>query len=128
MILEGHDIPNEFSIIQQCLYVYAFVPEKYWVQYPAHICYFNRDGLISIYDEAEWEMRDMISSYPFDLNLFNENTNYVRDRSLGKSCHRARVKIDNLLFSASTENAIELSRIRAKLCIGQDLTGFFQAK
>lgn len=121
-------VPNDFSFIQQYLLDKKYISEPFWISYPAHINYFNRDGLISICNEAGWQVIDIIGSYPIDFNLFNENTNYVDNKPVGKSCHQARIDIENLLFSAAPEKTIEMYRIFAQIGIGRGIVGFFQKK
>ncbi len=120
------EVPNDFSFIQQYLLEKDYVSYPYWIAYPAHISYFNRDGLISICKESNWQMKEIIGSYSIEFNLFNENTNYVNNKSVGKSCHKARIDIENALFGNYPEKVIEMYRIFGEIGIGRGIVGFFQ--
>ncbi len=121
-------MPNDFSVIQKYLYDKEYISEPFWIKKPDHISYFNKDGLIAICNEVGYEFKYIISDYPIDLNLFNENTNYIKDSSKGKSCHHTRIVAENLIHSISMEKSIELYEILAQLGIGRQIIAFFQKK
>lgn len=120
------EVPNDFSVVQRYLIGKEHISQPFWIAQPDHISYFNREGLISICREAGWECLDTMGDFPIDFNLFNENTNYVEDRSKGKSCHRARIAIENLLHSISVEKTNELYNILSMMGLGRQIIDFFR--
>ncbi len=72
-----------------------------------------------------WRRSIILADFPIELNLFNENTNYVEDRSKGKSCHWVRIVIENLLHSISIEKTNELYSILSMMGWGRQIIGFF---
>ncbi|MHB8917543.1 MAG: class I SAM-dependent methyltransferase [Desulfocucumaceae bacterium] len=122
------EVPNDFSTVQKCIFRNGYISKTFWVVSPDHISYFNKDGLTAICDEVGWLCRDIIGDYPIDLNLFNEMTNYIENRPVGKLAHKARVEIENLIHSISSEKTIELYRVLAQLGLGREIIGFFQLK
>ncbi|MNI35168.1 hypothetical protein D3C73_891810 [compost metagenome] len=122
------DVPNDFSVIQKLVYENDLISNPFWVGSPDHISYFNRDGLIAVCDAAGWSHKFSMGDYPIDLNILNENTNYIKDKSKGKSCHNQRVAIENLLFKISIEKTNKLYEAMAELGLGRSVIGFFQLK
>lgn len=120
------EVPNDFSLLQQHLYEQGQINEPFWVAAPDHINYFNQEGLIKLCQEAGWQHLDTIGDFPIDWNLFNINTNYVLDKSKGKSCHHARVNLENYLFSLSVEKTNNLYRCLAELGLGRQIISFFR--
>ena len=120
------EVPNDFSVLQIDLYEREFVKKPFWVVTPDHISYFNRDGLINLCKEAGWEVQDILTDYPIDFSLFNINTNYVLNPAVGKSCHRERIMIENLMHHISPTKTIEFYRALAELGLGREIIGFFK--
>lgn len=119
------EVPNDFSVVQKYLSENKYISKQFWIAEPDHISYFNRDGLISICEDAGWKCVYTMGDFPIDFNLFNENTDYVEDRSKGKSCHRSRIAIENLLHSISAEKTNELYNILSTMGLGRQIIGFF---
>lgn len=118
------EVPNDFSILHQYLLERGQVDHPFWVAAPDHVSYFGPEGLVALAREAGWDVKDLTSDYPIDLCLINPLTNYVKDRSLGKSCHKARVETENLLHTISPEKTIALYRALADIGLGRVLTAF----
>lgn len=119
------EVPNDFSTVQKYLLDKKYIDKEFWVVIPDHISYFNKEGLTNICKEAGWDKYKIISDYPVDLNLFNDNTNYVKDKSKGKSVHMERIEIENLLHSISIDKTNRLYEIMADIGIGRQIIGFF---
>lgn len=49
------------------------------------------------------------------------------DKRVGKSCHRSRVEIENLMHRLSPEKTIKVYEAIAELGLGLELIGFFKA-
>lgn len=119
------EVPNDFSIVQKYLSENKYISRPFWVAEPEHISYFNREGLISICQEAGWKCLYTMGDFPIEFNLFNKNTNYEEDESKGKSCHLTRVVIENLLHSISVEKTNELYSILSMMGLGRQIIGYF---
>lgn len=122
------EVPNDFSILQNYLLKKNYINNKFWIAYPDHISYFNKDGLENLARRAGWKCYFTLTGYPIDFNLVNQNTNYIRDKTLGKSCHVARIELENLIYSISFEKAINYGRSLAELGLGRDIVSFFKPK
>jgi 2-polyprenyl-3-methyl-5-hydroxy-6-metoxy-1,4-benzoquinol methylase len=120
------EVPNDFSALQTRLLESGRIPAPFWVVSPDHISYFNQGGLRRLAMDAGLKLSSVMSDFPIDFALCNENTNYVVDKSKGKSCHRVRVELDNLIHEISPEGANCLYEALGSLGLGRQIIGFFQ--
>lgn len=120
------EVPNDFSVLHEYLLENSHIDNKFWIAYPDHLSYFNKDGLVNLLKDNNFKLIDLITDFPIDLNLVNEDTNYVKDKSKGKNVHFARVEIENLLSGISLEQTLNMYRILAKMGIGRNIIGFFK--
>lgn len=120
------EVPNDFSILQNYLLSNNIIEKPFWIALPDHLSYFNKEGLNNLAKDAGLNAKFTISDNPIDLCLLNENTNYINDKSKGKSCHNSRVKIDNLIHSISIEKAVNYYNSLAELGLGRQIISFFQ--
>ncbi len=119
------EVPNDFSVLQKHLMDTGRIDREFWVAYPDHLSYFNFEGLKALFEQNDWSTIEITCDFPIDMNLLNENTNYVMDKTKGKSVHFARIEWENLLDSISIENANELFAVYAKMGLGRNLIGYF---
>jgi 2-polyprenyl-3-methyl-5-hydroxy-6-metoxy-1,4-benzoquinol methylase len=119
------EVPNDFSKLQIYLFENNIIENQFWIALPDHLSYFNKEGLNNLCKDAGWENLLTISDYPIDLLLLNENTNYSKDKSKGRSCHLQRIRTENLLNSISTEKTVALHKAYADLGLGRQIIGFY---
>lgn len=119
-------VPNDFSYLQEHFYNHGIVKKPHWVAPLDHISYFNRDGLINICKAAGFECVDFLCDQLIELFALNPITNYFEDKSTGKSCHLARIEMENIFHAISPHKTIELYRILGDLGIGRELIGVFK--
>lgn len=119
------EVPNDFSVLQKYLLENGHIDNEYWVAYPDHLSYFNKEGLIELAKEANLNPVFFMGDFPIDLYLLNPNTNYNRDKTKGKSCYLSRLRFENLANSVSVEGTINLYKALMDLGFGRALTGFF---
>ncbi len=122
------EVPNDFSVIQEHLLAGGHVSRAFWVGVPDHLSYFNRHGLVALGEASGWSMRRVLGDFPIDFFLCHEATNYVENKAVGKSCHQARVELENLMHTQSPEKTNALYEALADLGLGRVLIGFFQRK
>ena len=120
------EVPNDFSIPQKRALELNFIDNEFWIAVPDHISYFNKDGLIKISKESGWELEELIGDFPIDFNLFNENSNYVRDRYKGKGAHKQRYLIENLFHSISIEKTNKLYEALGDMGLGRQIIALFK--
>ncbi len=120
------EVPNDFSEMQKRLFEKNHIQRNYWVVTPDHISYFNRRGLRNLMEACGFIEVKVQGDFPIDFFLFNENTNYILNPNVGKSCHAARLEVENLLHNLSASGAIEMYEAMGKMGIGRQITGFYQ--
>jgi len=121
------EVPNDFSVLQDYLLKKNHVDRKYWVAIPDHLSYFNKQGLENLMSSKGWKTISCLGDFPIDWNLLNPNTNYVSDKTKGKSCYRERIEIENLIHSQPMEKIVDFYAAMAEVGFGRGITGFFRA-
>ena len=121
-------VPNDFSIVQLTAKKLGLIENEFWVAPPDHLSYFNYRSLVNIVESTGWNVIEAISDFPIDWFLYNDNSNYVMDKKVGKAAHKARVMLDNMISDLPAEDVIEFYSSMAKLGIGRDITVFVQSK
>ena len=119
------EVPNDFSALQRFLYSSNIIHQEFWIAIPDHISYFNKEGLEKICSEAGWRSFRILSDFPIDFNLANQDANYVTDRTKGKEAHIQRILLDNLFSDISIEKTNRLYEALADLGLGRQIIGIF---
>lgn len=119
-------IANSFSPLHKYLYETGSLTDTFWVYEDAGVInYFNRKGLQKLFESNGFKCIDCYSDSYIDFSLFNENTNYYTHPEVGKSCHKARVRLENLFHDISVEKTLEMSKIMADMELGRFMVFFF---
>jgi 2-polyprenyl-3-methyl-5-hydroxy-6-metoxy-1,4-benzoquinol methylase len=121
-------VPNDYSLLQIHALNNNFVEDRYWVTPPDHLNYFNKDSLVMLLDESGFDCRDLFSNFPIEFYLFNDATNYQKNKNVGKSVHKSRVILENTISTVPFDNAMNLYRAFAEAGLGRNITGLFQKK
>jgi 2-polyprenyl-3-methyl-5-hydroxy-6-metoxy-1,4-benzoquinol methylase len=120
------EVPNDFSQIQLYLKKTKTVKSDYWVITPDHISYFNLESLNKLTESKGFKNVDAISDFPIEFFLFNNNSNYVINKKVGKDSHYARILIENYLSSLPKDSYLEFCRSLAKIGLGRQIIGFYK--
>jgi 2-polyprenyl-3-methyl-5-hydroxy-6-metoxy-1,4-benzoquinol methylase len=120
------EVPNDFSALQRKALELKLIDREFWIAVPDHISYFNKEGLIKISRKAGWKLEVLVGDFPIDFNLFNENSNYVKDRSKGKAAHKQRYVLENLLHSISIEKVNKFYEVLGDLGLGRQIIALFR--
>jgi 2-polyprenyl-3-methyl-5-hydroxy-6-metoxy-1,4-benzoquinol methylase len=119
------EVPNDFSVIQNYLIQNGQVDKPFWVTFPDHLSYFNKDGLVNLAKDAGLRLVFAMGDFPIDINLMSPDTNYFRDKTKGKSCYKTKLAFENLIHSISLEDSVNFYSSLMNLGIGRCLTAFF---
>lgn len=117
-------VPNDFSRLQHVAMTTGLIDSCFWIALPDHLNYFSADSLRSVATRTGWLCRDLLGDFPVDWFLFNAQSNYVADRSKGKSAHHARIALENLILEADPREATAFFAGLARVGMGRDLTAF----
>jgi 2-polyprenyl-3-methyl-5-hydroxy-6-metoxy-1,4-benzoquinol methylase len=117
------EVPNDYSSFQQLLLDRKFSPNT-WFSPPEHLHYFNANSLVDFIKCLGFKIHLVLSDFPIELFLLNENSNYSRDKSLGKGAHRARVTANNFILQSGFEKYIEYYSASAEVGLGRQIIVF----
>jgi len=121
------DVPNEFNNFQTAgRDVHGL--DDWWVAPPNHLNYFSKDSLSNLLKHMGFEIKICESSFPLEIFLlFGEN--YVKDRKIGRACHKKRVKFEqNLRINGKTSVLRNFYRSLAEMNLGRQITIYSRLK
>jgi 2-polyprenyl-3-methyl-5-hydroxy-6-metoxy-1,4-benzoquinol methylase len=116
--------PNDFSPLQEYLLEKGHIDKSFWLHYPDHISYFNKDNMTCLLTCLGFSIEAVLASNPIDLNLLNDNGNYIKDPAKGKNTYFHIVRTDNFLASLNSEKWLDLYKAYADLGLGRNLAYF----
>jgi SAM-dependent methyltransferase len=117
------EVPNDFSSFQGLL-VKLDCTEETWVNPPEHLSYFNTKSLKALLENQGFELLSLQADFPIEQFLINENSNYWKNRKLGKGAHLTRVIVTNYLAEKSLDRLIDYQEAAADLEFGRLLTAY----
>lgn len=118
--------PNDFSNLQEELLEKKYIDVMTWIAPPAHLSYFTLNSLKNLIQHCNLNVYDYYVEYPIDFDLFVENTNYVKNKDVGKYSHLKRLRVDNFLCKQSIPKTIEYYKKLAELNVGRDIVIFIK--
>lgn len=117
-------VPNDFSDLQADLRARGIVDKEYWVAPPQHLQYFRTDRFGAFAGACGLEMVDVLGDFPIEVFLYHPASNYVRDPSVGKAAHQARVMVDLLCARYGLERFAAFCRAAAAVGLARAFTAF----
>lgn len=121
------DVPNDFSNLQTELYDKKHVSKEYWVVVPDHLIYFTPKSLTNLCESFGFEKRKLVTDFPIEWYLINENSNYVNNKEFGSQAHKSRLFVENFIHNDNDlEQSIAFFEALAMINQGRVITGFFQ--
>lgn len=113
--------PNDFSCLHEHLLEKHLVSHQWWLDYPEHLSYFNKEGMSNLLTHLGFRIRGIIGENPIDLNLLNDNSNYVEDETKGRNTHMFRVRLDNFLGGIDRQELLRLYETLGSMGLGRNL-------
>ena len=68
-----------------------------------------------------FKIHSIVADNPVDLNLLNDNSNYIEDPSKGKNIHFFRVRSENFLGRLNSDKLLQLYEILGSMGVGRNL-------
>lgn len=123
------NVPNDFNILQNYYLRINRIKRNNapWVTFE-HINYFNSHSLSDIF-KKKYSKISMMTDYPIDQFLLNDNTNYYKYKEFGKVANNIRMKFYSLFVGSKLipiEDYINFCEASAKINLGRTLTGVFR--
>jgi 2-polyprenyl-3-methyl-5-hydroxy-6-metoxy-1,4-benzoquinol methylase len=115
-------VPNDYCDLQKLAMDKGYIDREFWFAPPDHLTYFNTKNIKLFMQDCQFVVKDMFSSFPIDFFLFHPGSNYIADRTRGKSAHFARIDIDLLLAREGMDKFLALYRAMANCGVGRDMT------
>jgi 2-polyprenyl-3-methyl-5-hydroxy-6-metoxy-1,4-benzoquinol methylase len=119
-------VPNDFSDLQLEAVRRGYGKENFWVSIPSHLNYFNVDSFRKFLISNGFNIVGILADFPTDFYLFHSASNYVFNKNEGRSAHKARIEIENLLAKKSIESLIAYREGCAKAGVGRNLVAYCQ--
>jgi SAM-dependent methyltransferase len=117
-------VPNDDSYYNREVVRRGFAVPDFFKAYPDHLNYFGFDTFDKLVRGAGFDVVNRLGSFPISFFLFNNDSNYRRDRSLGKNCHWARVGIDLLIARQGLDKWTAFRKGCGEAGIGNDVIFF----
>lgn len=114
-------VPNDFSDLQLSALAKGKIDSEFWVAPHEHMSYFNSETLPEVFIKADLAPVEVLGDFPIDFNLFNDNSNYIKQPSNGKSCHLQRLAIENLLAQKSAGSLVAFRRGCGQAGLGRNV-------
>lgn len=118
-------VPQDFSEFQQLMMEKKLTTETWFVP-PDHLNYFNLTSFLEIIKYCDYECIEMLADFSIEQFIANSNSNYAKDKSVGKGAHQARITIENFLINADLDAYIGFASNAAKLGFGRNLTAYLR--
>jgi SAM-dependent methyltransferase len=113
--------PNDFSPLHEHLLSNQFISKKFWLCYPGHLSYFNKESMTNLLSDTGFNLKSVVADNPIDLNLLNDNSNYIEDPLKGEKTHYFRVRTDNFLAGLDANKLLQIYEILGSMGVGRDL-------
>lgn len=103
-------VPNDNSYLQRNAVDKDLAPDLFWVAPTEHMSYFTQDSLKNLATSCGLKVVDVLGDFPIDFFLFNETTNYLKNKNAGPFCHQARIQLDNMICREGAEKLVSFRR------------------
>ncbi len=100
------EVPNDFSDLQKYLSDHNLLDSHYWISPPDHLSYFTEESLSNVALRSGFVPQLTLGSFPIEIFLLGEESNYNKDPARGKSAHHARCLFDAFIFDAYGVDAL----------------------
>ena len=114
-------VPNDFSELHNHLLKEKYITKEWWLDYPEHLSYFNKSSMNNLVQDLGFCVRAIVAGNPIDLNLLNDNSNYIKHKSKGKNTHIFRMRMNSFMSGVDREKMLHLYEVLGSMGIGRTL-------
>ena len=123
------EVPNDFSELQGYLADSNFISNQYWICPPDHLSYFSEVSLCQLLADNGFTHQLTLGSFPIEIFLLGEESNYNKHPDRGKSAHHARCLFDIFMFDTYGIEALFNLYTNRPICnISRTITCIFFSK
>lgn len=119
-------VPNDGTHYQEDLLARGQIDERWWINIPDHLSYFDAPSLKAAAEATGWQCLDIQADFPIDWFLALESSNYVRDPSLGAEANNARIQIERAISANGDSVANKFYSVLAELGLGRNITVYLK--
>ncbi|HXG69651.1 MAG TPA: class I SAM-dependent methyltransferase [Gemmatimonadaceae bacterium] len=119
-------VPNDFSALQNEIFVRGATESEYWFAPPQHLQYFNSENFGGFATACGFEIVDLVGDFPIELYLLHPGSNYVTDRANGPAAHRARMRVDLFVAKQGIERYADLCRAMLAAGLSRTITAYLR--
>jgi 2-polyprenyl-3-methyl-5-hydroxy-6-metoxy-1,4-benzoquinol methylase len=113
--------PNDNTPYQKLLQEKNMADSNYFMALE-HLNYINSLNGKEYFEANNWSVKDTFTSFPVQWFLANENSNYLKNPSVGKGADNARQFIETHIYNKYGVDALlELGRAYANVGMGRDV-------
>jgi len=120
-------VPNDYSEFQQFLLDKDYSSNT-WLCPPDHLHYFTFESLSNLLVSLGYEIVVSMGEFPIELFLTNENSNYVKNKEVGKASHKSRIEVDNFLFEQGIKKYINYYKASAEIGLSRQVVMYAKLK
>ena len=77
--------------------------------------------MTNLLSDTGFNLKSVVADNPIDLNLLNDNSNYIEDPLKGEKTHYFRVRTDNFLAGLDANKLLQIYEILGSMGVGRDL-------
>lgn len=120
--------PNDFSDLQKTILEKTAIEKQWWIGYPDHLSYFNSQSMSLFLEKNSFDVHSIVGDFPIEFCLFGKNTDYVSDKTNGKTAHAIRMSFDNYVFTQSPHVLLEVYEKLGSVGVGRNLLYYCKMK
>lgn len=121
------EVPNDFSKLQNYLLQKDHISEEYWIATPDHLSYFTEQSIIKMVTSYGFVHKQTLGSFPIEIFLLGDKTNYTKNKEVGSSAHQARCNFDKFIYSTWGIQKLYSLYTSQEICdISRSITCIFQ--
>ncbi len=114
------EVPNDYSVFQQML-LENKMTENTWFVPPEHLHYFSFESIQTFLQANGFRIENIMADFPIELYILNPESNYAKNKSLGKNAHLSRIRANNFIYDQGIENYIQYFSAAANVNMGRQV-------
>jgi len=123
-------VPNEYDLVHTWYIQQNKIPkEALEIFNPLHhLNYFSKNSLInSVTNNMDVKTIKTYGDFPIEIFMLNKETNFYKKKNFGKTAHKIRVELSNLLYKKKKiSDLLNFYEASLNVGVGRSITGVFK--